>query len=116
MVTRASDRSTPRRHHPRRPSCLSRPGCRCAGLGGGVESLEPRTLLAVAPAGTEFRVNTTTEHSQAIPSIGMNANGDFVVAWESWDGTGIYAQRYGAAGQPLGGEFRASTAGGRPAV
>jgi hypothetical protein len=82
----------------------------------GVESLESRTLLAVAPAGTEFRVNTTTLNSQENPAVAMDANGDSVVAWVTSDGTGVYAQRYDAAGQPLGGEFRTATAGTMPAV
>jgi hypothetical protein len=99
-------------NRPSRPRRRVRTACR-------IEGLEPRTLLAVAPvapAGTEFRVNTTTLHSQADPAVAMDAAGDSVVAWVTSDGTGIYAQRYDAAGRPLGGEFRPATAGAIPAV
>ncbi|MDG3444699.1 RTX toxin, partial [Nitrospirillum amazonense] len=49
------------------------------------------------------------------------ADGSYVVAWQSagqdGDGTGIYAQRYTAGGQKLGGEFRVNsvTAGSQTA-
>ena len=40
----------------------------------------------------------------------MDSTGNFVVVWDSYlqdgSGTGIYAQRYDAAGNALGGEFR----------
>ena len=63
--------------------------------------------------GSEFRVNTTTVHNQRDAAIAMDADGDFVVAWQSYgqDGSffGIYAQRYNAAGVAQGGEFRVNT-------
>jgi hypothetical protein len=63
--------------------------------------------------GSEFRVNTYTSSGQGSPSIAMDASGDFVVAWESQlqdgDGSGVYAQRYDAAGNPQGGEFLVNT-------
>src|SRR5205085_2357340 len=62
--------------------------------------------------GGEFRANAYTTDSQVHPSVGMDAAGDFVVAWQSFgqDGTGygVYARRYGAAGAAQGGEFRAN--------
>jgi hypothetical protein len=66
------------------------------------------------PQGGEFRVNTTTVGRQNRPSVGMDADGDFVVAWDSPTGpgdsnTGVFAQRYSAAGQPRGHEFRVNT-------
>lgn len=41
---------------------------------------------------------TITAGSQEHPSVGMNADGNFVIAWESNDGNndGVYAQRYEA--------------------
>ena len=43
----------------------------------------------------------------------MDADGDFVVAWASYgqdgDAWGVFAQRFDAAGTPLGLEFRVST-------
>jgi uncharacterized repeat protein (TIGR01451 family) len=65
------------------------------------------------PAGGEFRVNTYTTGVQQSPSVAMDADGDFVVAWESYgqDGSswGVYAQRYAGDGTPAGGEFRVNT-------
>ena len=58
-------------------------------------------------------VNTTTTGYQLGPSIGMNGAGAYVVAWTSdvQDGgtSGVYAQRFTAAGAPTGGEFQANT-------
>ncbi len=63
--------------------------------------------------GGEFRVNSTTIGQQASPSVDMDADGDFVITWQSYlqDGShyGVYAQRYAASGTPLGGEFRVNT-------
>jgi hypothetical protein len=63
--------------------------------------------------GTEFRVNTHTTNIQLYPSTAMDADGDFVIAWQSHeqdgDGYGIYAQRYNAAGEVQGAEFRINT-------
>ena len=79
-----------------------------------VEGLEARTLLAVTPAGPEFRVNTRLASSQAFPAMAMDAAGDFVVAWQGNnqdDGfsNGIFAQRYNAAGVAQGAEFLVNT-------
>jgi hypothetical protein len=63
--------------------------------------------------GSEFLVNTTTAKDQMWPSVTMDADGDFVVAWESnlqdGSGYGVYAQRYDAAGVAQGGEFQLNT-------
>jgi hypothetical protein len=65
------------------------------------------------PQGSEFRVNTWTTSIQAFPSVAMDSDGNFVVAWESsgQDGSsnGIYAQQYNNAGVPQGSEFRVNT-------
>ena len=65
------------------------------------------------PNGLEFRVNTTTASSQILPSVAMDAAGDFVIAWQSYgqdgDGYGIYAQRYNSAGVSQGNEFLVNT-------
>ena len=56
-------------------------------------------------AGVEFKVNEYTFSVQRNPSVAMDADGDFVVAWESYfqdgDGTGIFARRYQADGTAL---------------
>ena len=62
--------------------------------------------------GNEFRVNGTAAGNQRDPVIAMTASGAFTIAWENrdqdGDGIGIFAQRYNAAGAPLGGEIQAN--------
>jgi hypothetical protein len=65
-------------------------------------------------AGTEFRVNTYTTATQNGHDVSMNPNtGDFVIVWRrAADGAApdaIAAQRYDAAGVPLGLNFRVNT-------
>lgn len=61
------------------------------------------------PVSAEIPVNTTTTDQQDFSTVGMAADGSFVIAWDSknQDGVshGIYAQRFNAAGAKLGGEF-----------
>ncbi|MCH8309360.1 MAG: S8 family serine peptidase, partial [Chloroflexi bacterium] len=63
--------------------------------------------------GAEMQVNSTTGNTQKNPTIGMTENGDFVIAWQSWqqDGSdyGIFAQHYGASGAPIGEEFQVNS-------
>ncbi|MCA9098944.1 MAG: VCBS repeat-containing protein, partial [Planctomycetaceae bacterium] len=63
--------------------------------------------------GSEFLVNSHTSKGQQSPSVAMNAQGDFVIAWESYlqDGStyGIYAQRYNSMGGPQGAEFQVNS-------
>jgi phosphoheptose isomerase len=70
---------------------------------------------AGAPQGAEFQVNAYTLLNQFRPAVGRAANGDFVVAWESFDGFfyGIFARRFDSAGAPQAAEFQvnAYTAG-----
>jgi hypothetical protein len=78
------------------------------------ERLEPRRLLSnVLTMGDEFQVNTYTTGSQGGSTVGMDAAGNFVVVWgsDNQDGSdsGIFAQRYNAAGVPLGAEFQVNT-------
>ncbi len=74
------------------------------GQDGGGAGIFARSFLAGGqPEGDEFRVNTTVEHDQTKPSIGMADSGNHVIAWESFavDGTreNTYARRY-VAGIP----------------
>ncbi|MCA3272608.1 MAG: putative Ig domain-containing protein [Roseomonas sp.] len=80
------------------------------GSGDGIYA--QRYNAAGVALGGEFRVNTTTVSSQNNPAVAMDAAGNFVIAWDSPDGSGdgVYAQRYNVAGAALGGEFRVSTA------
>jgi hypothetical protein len=63
--------------------------------------------------GPEFKVNTYTTNDQGYPSVAMDADGNFVIAWHSrgqdGSGLGVYAQRYDSAGNPVGTEFRVNT-------
>ena len=63
--------------------------------------------------GPEFQVNSYTASRQGRPSVAMDADGNFVVAWESWgqdgDNAGVFAQRYDAAGVAQGPEFLVNT-------
>jgi hypothetical protein len=73
----------------------------------------PWTAAAQVPAGGEFRVNSYTTSVQAFPAVAMDPQGNFVVVWrgDSQDGSlsGVLAQRYDAAGSPVGSEFRVNT-------
>ncbi|REK09040.1 MAG: hypothetical protein DWQ37_19470 [Planctomycetota bacterium] len=72
-----------------------------------------RFNAAGAPQGGETLVNTYTGSTQQFPAVAIDADGDYVVAWESYgqDGNdyGTYAQRFNAAGTPQGGEFRVNS-------
>ena len=69
-------------------------------------------LDVLAPVG-EFKVNTETSSNQKKPSVGVDADGNYVIAWESrgqdGDGNGVYAQRFNAAGVVQGSEFQVNT-------
>jgi Ca2+-binding RTX toxin-like protein len=58
----------------------------------------------------EIRVNTWTVGDQGLAGVTALADGGFLVAWQDGNqdgnGWGIYAQRYGADGVPVGSEFR----------
>src|SRR5262249_2724088 len=77
--------------------------------------IPPAVLLAqLAPAGSEFQVNTHTTSSQSTyrQAVAAAANGDFVVVWTSnQDGANdnVFGQRYASSGAMLGTEFRVNT-------
>jgi hypothetical protein len=64
-----------------------------------------------APQGQEFRVNATTSGRQSVPQVGMDPSGNFVVAWHGPDAdrSGVFAQRFDAAGTALGAELSVNT-------
>ena len=68
------------------------------------------SAFAQVGLGPDFPVNTYTTGTQRRPSVGADASGAFVVAWESvgqdGDLSGIFAQRYDSSGAPVGAEFR----------
>jgi hypothetical protein len=70
------------------------------------------------PDGAEFQINTSTldyQRGMTARSVARMDDCGFVVVWESGaiygDGsrTGVYAQRFGAGGAPLGTEFLVNT-------
>jgi hypothetical protein len=68
--------------------------------------------LAQDPAGAEFRVNTYTSGGQYLAAVAADANGNFVVVWQGYgDGnsSGVFGQRFNAAGFPQGGEFQVNS-------
>ncbi|MCX7399769.1 MAG: cadherin domain-containing protein [Planctomycetales bacterium] len=81
--------------------------------GSGYGVYAQRYNAAGVAQGGEFRVNTYTTSNQYLSTVvAMDADGDFVVTWTSFQdgsGYGVYAQRYNAAGVAQGGEFRVNT-------
>lgn len=71
-----------------------------------------QTFLADGtPDSDAFLVHTAyTTDDQSNPAVAADGGGNFVVVWQSLrqdgDGWGIYAQRYGAHGRPLGDSFQ----------
>jgi hypothetical protein len=72
--------------------------------------------LGATPVGPQFQVNTYTTSRQSWPSVAVDADGDFVVVWESKGSAGnddlaysIQAQRYDASGNAVGSEFQVNT-------
>jgi hypothetical protein len=59
----------------------------------------------------EFKVNSTTSNDQELPAVAVDAEGDYVVVWQSRNNTGfyyvygIYGQRYYSDGSRNGSEF-----------
>jgi Ca2+-binding RTX toxin-like protein len=71
------------------------------------------------PIGSEFLVNTTTNHGQQSPVVTALAGGGFVITWRdlsegtgatgSFDPSDIRAQIYDSDGNPVGGEILVNT-------
>jgi len=81
------------------------------GSGDGVYA--QRFSIDGAAVGGEFQVNTYTEGTQDFPAITALTDGGWLIAWQSsgqdGSGDGIYAQRYSADGDAVGGEFQVNT-------
>jgi hypothetical protein len=82
--------------------------------GTGYDIYAQRYNAAGVPQGGEFPVNSYTPNVQQYPSVASQANGDFVVAWESFgqdgSGLGVYAQRMSVAVEVASSEFHFATA------
>jgi hypothetical protein len=85
------------------------------GVGDGSQTgiFAQRFNAAGLALASEFRVNTHTDNYQVVPAIGMDADGDFVVAWQSssQDGSsrGIFARRFSSAGTAQASEFQVNS-------
>jgi hypothetical protein len=81
--------------------------------GGGTGVYARRYDALGVAQDTAFRVNTITTGNQQGASAAMDADGDFVIAWQSYgqDGAhfGIYARRYSQAGAAQADEFLVNT-------
>ena len=82
--------------------------------GSGTGIYAKRFNASGAAIGGEFQVNETTGGDQDYSRVSMNAGGEFVVTWSSFNqdaaGTwGVYAKKYTAAGVVDEAEFRVNT-------
>ena len=72
-----------------------------------------RFSAAGLPQGSEFQVNSYATGNQYRPRVASDANGNFVVVWESvgqdGSGYGVFGQRFNAAGVPQGSEFQVNS-------
>ncbi|MEM7588356.1 MAG: hypothetical protein AAF560_33520 [Acidobacteriota bacterium] len=66
--------------------------------------------------GGQFQINSYTTDGQGYPTVGADAEGNFVVAWRSFgsfgdDNTGgsVQAQRFSSSGFPVDSEFQVNT-------
>ncbi|HJP21681.1 MAG TPA: hypothetical protein QF861_08995, partial [Alphaproteobacteria bacterium] len=76
----------------------------------GVETLSfADGELTLSMAGGEIQVNTYTAGNQLTPRVAGLSDGGSIVTWQSagqdGSGLGVYAQRFDAAGNPVGPEF-----------
>lgn len=69
-----------------------------------------------APTGSQFQVNSYTTDDQRYSAVATDADGDFVVVWQSFGSSGtdsannsIQGQRYDSDGTPLGGQFQVNS-------
>jgi Ca2+-binding RTX toxin-like protein len=81
--------------------------------GSGYGVYAQRYNAAGVAQGQEFQVNTYTSSYQLYSTVAIDADGDFVVTWSSFEqdgsGYGVYAQRYNTAGVAQGEEFQVNT-------
>jgi hypothetical protein len=87
----------------RRPSRVARPR---------LEGLEDRLVLSlVAASASDAKINVTSPLDQTLPSVAMDSNGDYVVAWNNQVHLGpnylydVDARVYNSAGQAQTGEI-----------
>ncbi len=71
------------------------------------------TLVAAMTCRAEFQANTHTSNKQENPAIAMEAEGNFVIVWNSYlqDGSsnGVFGRRFDSNCTPLSNEFQINT-------
>jgi hypothetical protein len=84
--------------------------------GDSLTIIGQRFDAAGAADGTEFLINTYTSSHQFNPSVDYDGAGNFVVVWDSSYtpfgyiyGSGLFGQRFGNDGSPLGTEFHVNS-------
>jgi Ca2+-binding RTX toxin-like protein len=82
----------------------------------GIETLkfaDATVQIGQGTAAAEFRVNSYILEDQRAVDLSALRDGGWVATWESVNqdgsGSGVYGQRYSAAGLPVGAEFRVNT-------
>ncbi|MEO0331336.1 MAG: cadherin-like domain-containing protein, partial [Bacteroidota bacterium] len=71
-----------------------------------------RLYSSAGVPGDEFVINTFTDSTQLAPKVAMNTSGAFVVTWSGVGGAdtdGVYARRFDASGNAVGGQFPVNT-------
>jgi hypothetical protein len=81
---------------------------------GSMSGIYARRYDAAGVAqGGEFLVNTYTTEAQSAPTVAIDADGEFAIAWSSngqdGDATGVHLQRFDAAGLPADPELQVNT-------
>lgn len=80
---------------------------------GPTDRVMAGTVAANFIVTSDTLVNDVTAQAQSQPDVASTADGRAVVVWASFDqdgsSWGIYAQRYNAIGEKVGGEFRVNT-------
>ena len=90
------------------------------GSGGSDSSLNSiqgqRYASDGSTVGNEFQVNSYTTSTQRFPSVALDADGDFVVVWQSSGSGGsdsssysVQGQRYASDGSTVGNEFQVNS-------
>lgn len=82
--------------------------------GSGYGVFAQRYNSSGTAVGSVFQVNTYTQNDQKDPTVVMDGNGDFLVAWSSFGQvlaghSDVYGQLYHADGTTNGGEFLVNT-------
>ena len=85
-----------------------------ANVGGQFDVFAQTFTATGSPVGTVIRVNAYVPGGQFKPSVAGMPDGGFVISYESLDSadplsSGIYAQRFDAGGNALGGAFRVNS-------